>query len=51
MTEGIALALLWAGFLGYIAVASKEAMQLTWIILVGLILASPVIAYIWPAFR
>lgn len=40
-----------AGFLWYIAVTPKEKMQMTWLILVGLILLSPILALIWPALR
>lgn len=45
------LILLWAGVFWYIAKSPKETMQVTWIILVGAITISPVIAWIWPAFR
>jgi len=51
MVEALILVAAWSLALGYVALVSKEAMQLTWIILVALLLASPVIALIWPAFR
>lgn len=40
-----------AGFLWLIAVTSKEQMQMIWLGLVVLILLSPILALIWPAFR
>jgi hypothetical protein len=45
------LVLLWGGFLWYIAVTPKEKMQMVWLVLVGLVLASPILAMIWPALR
>lgn len=46
-----ALALIWGGMLWYIAVTPKETMQMVWLILVGLMFVSPLIALLWPAFR
>lgn len=51
VTELFALTLLWGVFLWYIATAPKEKMQMTWLVLVGLTLAAPVLAMIWPALR
>lgn len=51
MTELVILVLVWAGVLWLIAVTPKEKMQMTWLILVGLVLASPLIALLWPMFR
>lgn len=51
MAEFVLLALVWCGVLWFIAVTPKEKMQMTWLILVGLILISPVIALVWPMFR
>jgi hypothetical protein len=51
MIELFAAALLWGGVLWYIAVAPQEKMQMTWLILVGLILLSPLLALFWPALR
>lgn len=45
------LVLFWGGFLWYIAVTPKETMQMTWLVLIGLILISPVFAMLSPAFR
>lgn len=49
--ELVLLALFWAGVLWYIAATPKEHMQMTWLILVGLVLLSPLIALFWPMFR
>lgn len=51
MTELFVIALLWAGVLWYIARTPTETMQITWLILVGLVLISPLIALLWPMFR
>jgi hypothetical protein len=51
MTGFFVLALLWAAFLGYIAVTPKDRMQMTWLVLVGLALVAPLLAWIWPALR
>lgn len=40
-----------AGFLWYIAVTPKEQMQMTWLILVSLILLSPLLAWLFPGLR
>jgi hypothetical protein len=47
----ILAAVVWVGVLWYIAVTPKEKMQMTWLILVGLVLLSPLIALFWPMFR
>jgi len=41
----------WGSFLCYIAMAPKETMQATWVILIALILISPLFAWLWPGFR
>lgn len=41
----------WIAVLAYIAAVKPETMQMTWLVLVLLILASPLIAVFWPAFR
>ncbi len=46
-----ALALLWAGFLGYIAVTPKERLQMTWLVVIGLMLAAPLLSWFFPALR
>lgn len=51
MTELFVLAILWGGVLWYVAVTPKEKMQMVWLILVGLVLISPLIALVWPMFR
>lgn len=45
------LTLLWGGLLWYIAVTPTEKMQMTWLVLIGLILLAPLLALIWPALR
>lgn len=51
MTLGFALAAIWAGVLWWIARSTKEAMQLTWLLLLALVLLSPVLAWLWPFLR
>ncbi len=51
MTGMFALALLWACFLGYIVVTPKERLQMTWLVVVGLLLAAPLVSWLWPALR
>lgn len=40
-----------SAFLWYVAVTSKEKMEMAWLIMVGLILLSPIIALLFPMFR
>lgn len=40
-----------AGFLWYIAVTPKETMNMTWLVLVALVLLSPILAMLFPVFR
>jgi hypothetical protein len=51
MPELILLGALWGGFLWYIAVTPKQRLQVTWLVLVALVLASPVLAIFWPQLR
>ena len=51
MTGLFILTLLWGALLWYIAVTPTEKMQMTWLVLVGLILLAPLLALIWPALR
>jgi hypothetical protein len=51
MMEFLVLAGVWLLVLVYVAAVPKEAMQMTWLALVLLVLLSPVIALIWPQFR
>lgn len=45
------LLLFWGAVLWYVARAQPETLQLTWLVVVALVLASPLIAVFWPAFR
>jgi hypothetical protein len=51
MPELIILAIVWCGVLWYVARVDKDKMQATWLVLIGLLLASPVLAMIWPFLR
>lgn len=45
------LVLAWGGFLWYIAVTPKEKMQMTWLVLIGLLLLAPVLSWLVPGLR
>jgi hypothetical protein len=40
-----------AGFLWFVAVTPKEAMNMAWLLMVAAILLSPILAYFLPVFR
>jgi hypothetical protein len=51
MSELFIVAIIWGAVLFYIARTPKEKMQMTWLVLLALVLLSPLLALFWPAFR
>jgi hypothetical protein len=52
MAEFALLALVWAGVLWYVGSASRETMQMTWLIgLALMLLLTPIFALFLPMFR
>lgn len=51
MTEMFVLAVIWLAVLGYIGFVSKEAMQMTWLIGLGLLAFGSVLVVFFPGLR
>lgn len=49
--DALLLLLAWIPLLAFLAWAKKEQAQLFWLILVALVAASPLLAWIWPSLR
>jgi lysylphosphatidylglycerol synthetase-like protein (DUF2156 family) len=51
MPEFFVLAVVWGAVLFYIARTPEDRMQMTWLIMLAVVLLSPLLALFWPAFR